>query len=94
MKAKFNFLLIVVIMTSCKSEEGSIQIFTQKYDDYGITISTIETKINDARIAQCSKYAITTVSDTLYTNYGLNLKRVLAMAYETTPKYFGELPFD
>jgi hypothetical protein len=81
-------------MTSCKSKEVSIQIFSQKYDNYEITISTIKTKINNSGIAQCSKYVRTTVSDTLYTSYGLQLKRVLAMAYETTPKYIGSLPFD
>ena len=81
-------------MISCKSKEGSVQIFSQNYDDYGVTISTINTKIDDAGIAQCSKYAKTTVSDTLYTNYGSNLKSVLAVAYGTTPKYIGKLPFD
>jgi hypothetical protein len=94
MKVRFSFLILAVILISCKSKEGSIQIFSQEYDDYRITISTINTKINDVGIAQCSKYARTTVSDTLYTNYGLKLKNVLAVAYKTTPKYIKELPFD
>lgn len=69
-------------------------MFSQTYDDCGITISTINTKINDAGIAQCSKYSKTVVSDTLYTSYGSNLQSVLATAYKTTPKYVGKLPFD
>ncbi len=81
-------------MTSCKSREGSTLVYSQENDDYRITISIIDTKINDAGIAQCSKYASTTVSDTTYTSYGLQLKNVIAMAFRTTPKYIGALPFD
>lgn len=93
MKEKLGFLLLIALMTSCKSKEGSTHIFSHESDDFRVSISTIDTKINYAGIAQCSKYAKTTVSDTVYTSYGLELSHVIATALETTPKYISGLPF-
>ncbi|MFT6167696.1 MAG: hypothetical protein ACJASF_002396 [Vicingaceae bacterium] len=67
-KINFCLLLLTLFVRSCKTKEGSKLIYSQRNTDYGVTISTIDTKINNAGIAQCSKHALTTVSDTKYTS--------------------------
>ena len=94
MKKKIGYLLIIALLISCKTEENSTQVLSQKNDDYRISISSIDTKINESGIAQCSKYAKTLINDTTYTSYGLKLKDVIGSALKTTSKYINELPYD
>ena len=94
MNIKFFLLLLLPFMITCKTNENSKLIYSHNDSNYKITIATIATKINTNGIAQCSKYEQTTVSDTLYSSYGLRLNSVIAASHSTTPKYIGELPFD
>jgi len=94
MNSKLLLLLFLPFMITCESNENSKLIYSHSDENYKITIATIATKINENGIAQCSKYAQTTVNDTLYSSYGLQLNSVIAASRGTTPKYIGELPFD
>lgn len=91
---KFMLLLFLPFMITCKSNENSKLIYSHRDNNYNLSISSITTKINKYGIAQCSKYAQTSVNDTLYTSYGLQLNSIVAASLSTTPKYIGELPFD
>ncbi|MCF8458188.1 MAG: hypothetical protein K9H62_19820 [Bacteroidales bacterium] len=101
MNTKFLLLLFLPFMISCKSNENpklvyshSKLIYSHSDSNYKITIATIATKINKDGIAECSNYVETTISDTLYSRYGLRLKSIVAASHSTSPKYIGELPFD
>ncbi len=96
MNYKIGLWAMIFFFLSCNSKlkEDKHLIMKQKSADYEICISSIATKINNKGEAQCSKYAETTISDTAYVSYGLKLKEVLAMTYNTMPKYVEKLPFD
>ncbi len=94
MNIKFLLLLLLPFMSTCESNDNSILIYSHRDSKYKITIATIATKINASGVAQCSKYAETSVSDTLYSSYGLQLNSIIAASHSTTPKYIGKLPFD
>ena len=95
MLRNLTFLTVLIaLLSSCESKEGSRLVYIKTTGDFELRISTIETKINSAGIAQCSKYAKTMISDTACSSYGLKLKRVIAAAYGTAPKYISDFPND
>lgn len=94
MKIKLLLIFLLSILFSCIDSENSKQIFTYKDESYGIWISTIEMKVNAKGETQCSKYSFTNKNDTVFTSYGLHLKKLIANSYGSNSKYFEELPFD
>lgn len=94
MQTKFFLLLLLAFIISCKSDENSRLIHSHSNNNYKIRISTIDTKINSDGVAQCSSFAHSTISDSLYRSYGLGLKSILASSQKTSIKNIGELPID
>jgi hypothetical protein len=94
LKLKLFIFLLPILILSCESKESSTLIYSQKTKNYEISLSTINTKINEAGVAQCSNYARTKISDSIFHSYGLSLKEVIAFVSGTIPKYVEELPSD
>lgn len=82
------------MIVSCSSKENKTLIYSTDTESYGVDISTIDTKINELGIAQCSKYMKTIKNDSVYHSYGLSLAKMFAYTLGTTEKYIGELPLD
>jgi len=94
LQTKFFLLLLLAFIISCKSDEKTRLIYSHSDNECKISVSTIDTKINSDGVAQCSNYAHSTISDSLYRSYGLGLKSVLASSQKTSIKNIGELPID
>ena len=86
--------LCMMLIVSCTSKENARIVYSRLTGDYEIDISTIDTKIDENGVGQCSKYVKTSKSDTAYSSYGLNFSKQLAYSLGTTEKYISELPVD
>lgn len=93
---KINLLLLTFLplIISCGKPENSKQIYYYKDSSYEMKISTIDNKVNKEGKAQCSKYQLSNMNDTIFSSYGLQLNSLLAKTNGSTTKYFDELPFD
>ena len=87
MKSFTISILIGIFTISCMTAEETKLVYSEENTDYKIEISTIGTKIDANGIAQCSKYVKTTLNDSVYESYGLDLPTQLGYAMHTRKKY-------
>lgn len=87
MRTSTIVILVLIILGSCKSDEKTILVYSNETESYRISISTIETKINQKGKAQCSNYMTSIRSDSLYDSYGLDLPAQVANSLLTSKKY-------
>ena len=93
-------LVIIIFLVSWKltqrrtntlnkiDQENNLQkIVEATTKDYSVIISTIQTKLDDKGIVQCSKFLRTVKTDSSYYSYGNTLRENIALLLGTKSKY-------